>query len=127
MFDGQEPIESKMWRKLAMNLLYARPSKNIVTNYEEKSQFIRKATIMAYEPSTPASVRTAGIASTKAGSVMKAKPVRTGTNMNLNSINIASGVAKNSDLPRISSLIGSDNNDENVGQQQYGGSSNAGG
>ena len=124
MFDGQEPFETKMWRKLAMNLLYARPSKNIVTNYEEKSQFIRKATIMAYEPPTPASVRTAGIGSSKAMSVIKAKPVRTGTNMNANSGNIAAAV-KNSDLPRIASLIGSDN-DENL-QQHFGGSSNAGG
>lgn len=50
MFDGQEPNSSKMWRKLAMNLLYARPSKNILTNYDENSSDIRKANILAMEP-----------------------------------------------------------------------------
>lgn len=35
MFDGDEPLSKKLWRKLALNLLYARPSKNILHNYAE--------------------------------------------------------------------------------------------
>ena len=50
MFDGQEPISRKMWRKLAMNLLYARPSKSILTNYDENSNEIRKRDMLAMEP-----------------------------------------------------------------------------
>ena len=50
MFDEDEPISKKMWRKLALNLLYARPSKNILTNYDENSSDIRKANILAMEP-----------------------------------------------------------------------------
>lgn len=49
MFDEDEPISKKMWRKLALNLLYARPSKNIVTNYDENSAEIRNNSSLAME------------------------------------------------------------------------------
>ena len=53
MFDRDDPIEIKMWHKLAMNLLYALPSKNIVKNYREN----RVNMPSAAEPVTPVPAR----------------------------------------------------------------------
>ena len=53
MFDRDDPIEIKMWHKLAMNLLYALPSKNIVKNYGEN----RASMPSAAEPVTPVPAR----------------------------------------------------------------------
>jgi len=53
MFDPNDPVEILMWRKLAMNLLYAMPSKNVINNYTENRANMEKLN----EPPTPVITR----------------------------------------------------------------------
>ena len=78
-----------LWRKLALNLLYARPSKNITTNYAENSDEIRKLK-QALELPTPTSVR----------SVKKALPLKRKSTL----VAIQSPKDSSKYLPNFSSL-----------------------
>ena len=74
MFDNDDPISSKMWRKLAMNLLYAMPSKNVTTNFSDNSKGFPKHNVKGFEPTTPITGRAGSISNT--ASVLKRQSTR---------------------------------------------------